>query len=42
LRYLRSSTNLKLYFGSSEPVLIAYIDADMAGDVTAGSLFQGI
>ena len=33
LRYLRGSTNLKLCFGSSEPVLVAYTDADMAGDV---------
>ena len=33
LRYLRGSTNLKLCFGSSEPVFVAYIDADMAGDV---------
>jgi len=33
LRYLRGSTNIKLCFGSSEPVLVAYTDADMAGDV---------
>ena len=33
LRYLQGSTNLKLCFGSSEPVLVAYTDADMVGDV---------
>ena len=33
LRYLQGSTNIKLCFGSSEPVLVAYTDADMAGDV---------
>ena len=32
LRYLQGSTNLKLCFGSSETVLFAYTDADMAGD----------
>jgi transposase InsO family protein len=33
LRYLRGSTKLKLCFGGSKPVLVAYTDSDMAGDV---------
>ena len=41
LRYLRGSTNLKLCFGSSEPVLVAYTDADMAGDVNRSKSTSG-
>ena len=41
LRYLRGSTNLKLCFGSSEPVLVAYTDADMAGDVDSRKSTSG-
>jgi len=41
LRYLWGSTNLKLCFGSSEPVLVAYTDADMAGDVDRSKSTSG-
>jgi hypothetical protein len=33
LRYLWGSTNLKLCFGKSDPVLVAYTDVDWVGDV---------
>jgi hypothetical protein len=33
LRYLRSSTNIKLCFGGNEAKLIAYSDSDLAGDI---------
>jgi ATP-binding cassette subfamily B (MDR/TAP) protein 1 len=33
LRYLRGSTNMKLYFGGSKAKLIAYSDSDLAGDI---------
>ena len=33
MRYLRGTSKLKLTFGSGKPVLIGYIDSDMAGDV---------
>ena len=41
LRYLQGSTNLKLCFGSSEIVLFAYTDADMAGDVDSRKSTSG-
>jgi hypothetical protein len=33
LRYLRGTTNTKIYFGANEPELIAYSDLDLAGDI---------
>jgi ATP-binding cassette subfamily B (MDR/TAP) protein 1 len=33
LRYLRGSTNMKLYFGGSKAKLIAYSDSDLAEDI---------
>ncbi|GAA0174549.1 hypothetical protein LIER_27920 [Lithospermum erythrorhizon] len=33
LRYLKRTASLSIYFETSEPALIAYIDADLAGDI---------
>jgi hypothetical protein len=33
LRYLRGSTNMKLYFGGNEAKLIVYSDSDLVGDI---------
>ena len=33
MRYLRGTSKLRLSFGSGEPVLVGYTDADLAGDV---------
>ena len=41
LRYLRGSTNLKLCFGKSDPVLVAYTDADWTGDVDSRKSTSG-
>lgn len=42
LRYLRGSTNMKICFGRSEPVSVAYTDTDMAGDVDSRKSTWGI
>ncbi|KAJ4719028.1 Retrovirus-related Pol polyprotein from transposon TNT 1-94 [Melia azedarach] len=33
MRYLRGTSNFKLTFGSGKPLLVGYIDSDIAGDV---------
>ncbi|CAL8078700.1 unnamed protein product [Prunus armeniaca] len=33
LIYLKGTSKMRLYFGGRKPVLIGYIDADMAGDL---------
>jgi hypothetical protein len=41
LRYLRGSTKLKLCFGGSKHVLVAYTDSDMAGEVDSRKSTSG-
>ena len=41
LKYLQSSTNLKICLGKSESELVAYTDADMAGDVNRSKSTSG-
>ena len=33
MRYLRGTSKLKLTFRGGKPILVGYIDSDMAGDV---------
>ncbi|KAG8662105.1 hypothetical protein MANES_01G064950v8 [Manihot esculenta] len=41
LRYFCGTSRLCLYFGSSEPMLFGYTDADMAGDVDSIKFTSG-
>jgi len=41
MRYLRGTTDLKLCFGSAKPVLVGFIDSDMAGDLDSRKSTSG-